>query len=227
MLGNRKITIASLLLFCGIISFTLPHAAAQTAGPTTAPSTQPEFPAVETVVLFRHGEKPATGLGQLTPQGLNRALALSVLLPQKFGNPDYLFAPDPAQQNSDQGHPYYYIRPLATIEMTAIRLGMPVQTPCGYKEIDKLNDELTKPEYAHAMIFVSWEHTYGQKAAAALFAKFGGDASKVPMWPSADFDSLYVITIHRTAENAATATFDHQQEDLNGQSKEMPVPAGK
>ena len=50
---------------------------------------------METVVILRHGEKPEGGLGQLAPQGFNRALALSVVLPQKFGKPDYLFAPDP------------------------------------------------------------------------------------------------------------------------------------
>ena len=33
----------------------------------------------QTIVFLRHGEKPASGLGQLTCQGLNRSLAL--LLP--------------------------------------------------------------------------------------------------------------------------------------------------
>jgi len=36
--------------------------------------------AEETIVFFRHGEKPSAGLGQLTCQGLNRALALPDVL---------------------------------------------------------------------------------------------------------------------------------------------------
>jgi hypothetical protein len=84
---------------------------------------------------MRHGEKPAEGLGQLDCQGLNRALALPHVLKRKFGIPDYIFAPDPRQLVLDHGNLYYYIRPLATIEATAIRLGKPVNTRFGYKQI--------------------------------------------------------------------------------------------
>src|ERR1039458_9660443 len=63
----------------------------------SAASTQPATTAeadgsgtgTETIVFLRHGEKPPHGLGQLTPQGLNRAIALSTLLPAKYGKPDY------------------------------------------------------------------------------------------------------------------------------------------
>ena len=182
---------------------------------------------VETVVFLRHGEKPADGRGQLTPQGFNRALALAEVLPRMFGKPDYLFAPDPREKVWDYGQLYCYIRPLATIEPTAIRLNMPVQTPCGYRDIEELNEELCKPQYARATVFVAWEHGYEQRAAATLFKKFGGDASKVPAWPGPDFDSLYVIKIHRSPDHPATATFAHEHEGLNGQSTTMPAPAGK
>src|SRR5450631_116113 len=40
-----------------------------------------------TLVMFRHGEKPALGLGQLSCQGLNRALALPDVLVSQFGTP--------------------------------------------------------------------------------------------------------------------------------------------
>lgn len=33
-----------------------------------------------TIVIIRHGEKPSAGLGQLSCQGLNRALALPQVL---------------------------------------------------------------------------------------------------------------------------------------------------
>jgi hypothetical protein len=58
---------------------------------------------VETIVFLRHGEKPPGGLGQLTCQGLNRALALPPVLISKFGKADYIFAPDPAGKVTEGG----------------------------------------------------------------------------------------------------------------------------
>src|SRR4051812_47167493 len=80
-----------------------------------------EAHAQQTIVFFRHGEKPSGGYGQLTCQGLNRALALpSVLLP-KYGKPDFLYAPNPNVKIPDSAGEFYYDRPLATIEPLAIR----------------------------------------------------------------------------------------------------------
>ena len=81
--------------------------------------------AVETILLVRHGEKPDKGLGQLDCQGLNRALALPPIIAKTFGRPSAIFAPDPSQQMEDDGVSYDYVRPLATIEPTAIFLGCP------------------------------------------------------------------------------------------------------
>jgi hypothetical protein len=223
-------------IVCVAVAFAGSYGFAQDVAPsgaapvkTLAPATQPASngAAVETVVILRHGEKPAEGLGQLTPQGFNRALALSVVLPEKFGRPDYLFAPDPHEKVSDRGGLFNYIRPLATIEPTAIRLGMPVQTPCGFKDIEELNDELGRPQYEHAMIFVAWEHVYAEKAAAALIKKYGGDPAQVPYWKGTDYDSLYVVKIRRTPGEPPAATFTLEHEGLDGQSTAMPVAAPK
>src|SRR6187549_3189632 len=85
-----------------------------------------EARADQTIVFFRHGEKPSGGYGQLTCQGLNRALALPPVLSAKYGRPHCMYAPNPAVTVSDPAGTFYYVRPLATIEPTAIRLGMPV-----------------------------------------------------------------------------------------------------
>ncbi len=90
-----------------------------------------EVAATQTIVLLRHGEKPALGLGQLNCQGLNRALAIPAVIAKQFGKPDSIFAPDPAQAISENGQSYY-VRPLATIEPTAIAFGLPVDTSIGY-----------------------------------------------------------------------------------------------
>jgi hypothetical protein len=219
--------IIGLTVLCGLLVGAGP-AAQPATGPTTAPvPDQAAIGEVETIVIFRHGEKPAGDLGQLTPQGLNRAIALSTVLPQKFGRPDFLFAPDPGEKVGSAGGGYNYVRPLATIEPTAIKLGMPVKTPWGFTQIDQLDDELTKPDYASATVFVAWEHVYAQKAAVALLKMYGGDASAVPAWPGRDYDSLYIIKITRTPGGVPSAVFIHDHEGLDGQSKEMPKPAGQ
>jgi rhodanese-related sulfurtransferase len=137
--------------------FSLAQTDKGTTSSTLQATTEPAAYAItsdgtESIVFLRHGEKPKHGLGQLTPQGLNRSLALASLLPKKIGKPDYIFAPDPIEKVDGGGAGnYFYVRPLATIEPTAIALEMPWQTPFGERQIDKLNDELTKSKYSRSL----------------------------------------------------------------------------
>lgn len=151
----------------------------------------------ETIVVLRHGEKPANGLGQLSCKGLNRALALPDLLIGRYGKPDAIYVPNPSDQVKDQGELYSYVRPLATMEPTAIRAGIPVNAQIGYKQIDELQKELTQPAYANSRIFIAWEHGYLHEFAVRLLRSYGDDASSVPPWPAADFDSMYVFQLTR------------------------------
>jgi hypothetical protein len=91
-----------------------------------APGLAAEAPTTETIVIIRHAEKPADDLGQLNCQGLNRALALPTVIQKKFGRPNVIFAPNPSEQVTEDGEKYDYVRPLATIEPTAISFGLPV-----------------------------------------------------------------------------------------------------
>ncbi|MDR3792665.1 MAG: hypothetical protein P4L03_04705 [Terracidiphilus sp.] len=170
----------------------------------------------ETIVVFRHGEKPEKGLGQLTCRGLNRALALPSVLLSKFGKPDYLFAPDPAVQVHDGLFGVYsYVRPLATIEPTAIRLGMPVNAQIGYPQIDRLQAELTSGKYSSSTVFVAWEHYYEERFARNIVQSFGGDPSQVPSWSNSEYDMIYVIRITRS-EGRASVSFAVDHEGLDG-----------
>src|SRR3982750_3979900 len=108
----------------------------------------------QTIVFFRHGEKPSGGYGQLTCQGLNRALALPSALLPKHGTPAFLYAPNPAGKRSDPAGTFYYVRPLATIEPTAIRAGLSVSTKANYNDIATLESLLINPNKANATIFV-------------------------------------------------------------------------
>src|SRR5438874_8261542 len=97
-----------------------------------------EARAEQTIVFLRHGEKPSGGYGQLTCQGFNRSLALPAVLLAKYGRPNILYAPNPAVKIPDPAGSFYYIRPLATLEPLAVRLGMDVRTKYGYSDIASL-----------------------------------------------------------------------------------------
>ncbi|MGG6893330.1 MULTISPECIES: hypothetical protein [Rhizobium] len=177
-----------------------------------------------TIVFMRHGEKPETGLGQLSCQGLNRALALPSVLAKLFGKPAAIFAPNPSKRKKDSGVSYDYIRPLATIEPTAIALGMPVDTSFGYDDIDDLKAELKKPGYAGKLVLVAWEHKKIVDLARELMSDNGGDEKAVPKWNGEDFDSLYVLRIGGSKAGPG-ATFEKMAEGLDGRPETCPTPA--
>ncbi len=176
--------------------------------------------ASQTIVFFRHGEKPSGGLGQLTCQGLNRALALPSVLLSRYGKPDFLYAPNPNVKMTDPAGSFYYVRPLATIEPTAIRAGKSVNTHYGYNEIASLQSLLVTPAKADTTIFVAWEHQYLVKVVQSIMAKYGAGTS-VPAWTSGDYDSLYVVEIDYVG-STASARFHREWQGLNGQSASCP-----
>jgi hypothetical protein len=176
--------------------------------------------AEETIVFFRHGEKPSAGLGQLTCQGLNRALALPDVLLAKFGTPDYLYAPNPATKIADPAGSFFYVRPLATIEPVAIRTGRSVNTNYGYTDITGLRSILVKSSKANATIFVAWEHAYLVKIVQSLMNAYGGGQT-VPAWTTGDYDSLYVVRL-TYSNGAVDAQFERDREGLNGQPTACP-----
>lgn len=184
-----------------------------------------ETGAKETIVAIRHGEKPPGGLGQLTCQGLNRALALPPVL-ARYGRPDAIYAPDPAQVVSDRGKiEYSYVRPLITIEPTAIGLGMPVNAQIGLLDIAKLQAAVTARVYANARIFIAWEHLKLNDFAKQLLTSYGDDPSAVPDWPNSDYDRIYIFTITQDGSKPKLA-FKIEHEGLDGKlSDACPGPA--
>lgn len=166
-----------------------------------------------TIVIIRHGEKPAHGLGQLSCQGFNRALALPQVLLSRYGTPVAIYATNPAIKKMDKGVPYAYIRPLATIEPLAIRVGLPVNLDWGMSEIVPLSEQLIA--LADGTVIVAWEHHLAEKLAKIILSEFGEKLESVPEWGDADFDSIYVIRINRTEQGKPRAIFSHEQQNLN------------
>ncbi|SMG38241.1 histidine phosphatase family protein [Paraburkholderia susongensis] len=200
-----------------------PAAHAATATPATATTARADEN-IETLVFVRHGEKPTQGYGQLDCQGLNRALALPAVIAAKFGKPDAIYAPDPGQQKKDSGHSYYYVRPLATIEPTAIQFQMPVQTPYGFAQIDQLGSTLVDPANRGKLIVIAWEHKLIEKLSRQMLSAHGGNAADVPKWRSEDFDSIYIVRLDWQS-GTPRASFKHDREGLDGRATDCPCAA--
>ena len=207
----------SLALVLGLAA--LRPAAAQE--PTPVPPTT-----VETIVFIRHGEKPDQDEGQLNCQGLNRALALPDLLNAKFGRPDFIFAPLPTKRKGREGT-FSYVRPLATIEPTAIRAGLPVETRFAFDDIGGLQSELCEKSYRQATVFVAWEHNKLDELVKRLVSAFGGNEKDVPNWPADDFDSIFVLRLHDEPEGRKSISFEHDHQGLDGLSRDCPTAKGK
>jgi hypothetical protein len=170
------------------------------------------------LVMVRHAEKPAAGLGQLSCQGLNRALALPGVLIPAYGKPAAIYAPNPGVPKDDEGTPFNYVRPLATIEPTAIRLGLPVNTAWAWNDIADLQAELLAPAHEGQTLYVAWEHHELEQLARAILKKRGGDPSTVPTWRSSDFDTIYVLTL----QTSGGAALKVEKEGLDGKSSSCP-----
>ncbi|MFY9939021.1 MAG: hypothetical protein WAK33_19215 [Silvibacterium sp.] len=168
--------------------------------------------AQETIVAIRHAEKPASSLGQLTCKGLNRALALPKVLIPRYGKPDRIYAPDPGTRIGQQGNmKYSYVRPLMTIEPTAIQLEMPVNALIGFKNVGKLQRQLTAPENANSVIYIAWEHAWLNEFAKRMLTSYGKDPSAVPDWPNEEYDRIYVFHIKDVnGKKELTFTIDHE-----------------
>ena len=206
----------------------MPATAANTPPAAVTPGPIAVEAKTETIVFVRHGEKPTDDEGQLTIQGLNRALALPDVLIHKFGRGDFVFAPATTKKPATHHHAAYsYVRPLMTIEPTAIRLGLPVETKFAFDEIAGLQNELCTPAYQRATIFVAWEHHLLDEMVKHLVSDFGGTATDVPEWPDEDFDSIFIVRLRTDTQGRRSVSFEHDLEGLDGQSSTFPAAAAK
>lgn len=180
--------------------------------------------AVQTLICLRHGEKPPKGLGQLSCKGLNRALALPKVLLAKYGAPQFLFASNPSQKINEYGSDYFYVRPLATIEPTAIQCGLPVNSQFGFLQIKELEQELQKDVYQRATVYIVWEHVFLETFVRDMVKTHGGDSTQVPPWPESDYDTIFVIKITRNQHRESVA-FATDREGLNSLSNDCLQPA--
>lgn len=174
---------------------------------------------IQTLVFLRHAEKPGEGLGQLNCQGLNRALDLATLLPEKFGAADYVFAANPSREveEGSNDNAYSYIRPLMTISPSAIKLGLPVNIDFGANDTGDLADELLQDKYRNATIYTAWSHGYLPELINTVAGKALGEKRTITDdWNGDDFDSLYVLTLTWHDGKASLLSRNYKQGLNNG-----------
>jgi hypothetical protein len=157
---------------------------------------------------------------------LNRALALPSVIANSFGRPEAIFAPNPSLPKEDAGKLYDYVRPLATIEPTAIRFGLPVDVSVGFDDREGLQAALEahRASDRDVLLLVAWEHRQIAPIARALLAAHGAGVetiNDVKDWESNDYDSIYIVTIRHRGETT-NATFNHGYQGLNGQPTACP-----
>ncbi|WP_322844143.1 histidine phosphatase family protein [Pseudomonas sp. B33.4] len=173
----------------------------------------------QTLVFLRHAEKPEGGLGQLNCQGLNRAIDLSTLLPEKFGKADYVFAANPTR-NVEEGeldNSYSYIRPLMTISPAAIKLGLPVNIEFSANDTSDLARELLEDKYHNSTIYTAWSHGYLPELINKVAGKALGEKQSITEdWAGNDFDSLYVLTLTWHNGKASLQSHSYKQGLDNG-----------
>jgi hypothetical protein len=141
-------------------------------------------------------------------------LALPKVLIGRYGKPDRVYAPDPGTRVGRLGNlSYSYVRPLMTIEPTAIQLELPVNALIGFKNVGHLQKEVLAQENANSVIYLAWEHAYLNEFAKKMLKSHGEDPAKVPDWPNEDYDRIYVFRIKSVGEKKEL-TFSVEQQGL-------------
>ena len=113
----------------------------------------------------------------------------------------------------DAAGSFHYVRPLATLEPTAIRLGLPVNVQYGYNDVAGIAAELTAAKYGSSTVFIAWEHQYLVTIVQELMNRYNSGVT-VPAWTFGDYDSLYVVRLTNTG-GTITAQFTQEHEGLN------------
>jgi hypothetical protein len=218
--GSATIAMAATIEVGLAVSSHVAGALATASFDSTMVAAAPVTTATETIVFMRHGEKPAAGLGQLNCQGLQRAMMLPTVLKSAYGIPQSIYAPNPETMIPDAAGLFYYIRPLATIEPTAVGMGLPINTQFGYNDINSLQAALVGGSSVTSTVFVAWEHVMLATLVQNIMNAYGGGVA-VPAWPADDFDSLYVVRLTNVG-GVITAQFQHDFEGLNNLSTVCP-----
>jgi hypothetical protein len=166
------------------------------------------------VLLLRHGHKSGeAGNYNLSPQGLERAIALASLLPRCFGRPNQIrtFYLDP--ESSKNARSYQTAVPLAV----ATGVNISIDQASRENSFRSGRHILTDPAFDGHRLVLFWEHRRLPELAAGL-----GWPSMAPIRDD-DFDQLIAL---RYRPGAARPEVSHYSQTrlLAGQSRCEPLP---
>lgn len=131
------------------------------------------------ILLLRHAEKPEDAHDdRLSPRGQERAAALAIYLPHKFGRPDYIFA----TRDTEESH-----RPRLTVTPLSLATGLPIDATFkneDYADLAKL--VLSGQLGRNVTTIICWHHG----TMPELTKQLGAD--KVPdHWGDEVFDRVW------------------------------------
>jgi len=158
------------------------------------------------VLLVRHGHKtPGGSTYNLSPEGLQRALALAALIPACFGKPDQIHAFGLDLATNKNARSYQTAVPLAVA--TGITIQIDAESTARSREIGE--QILNSRANSGANIVMFWEHRHLPELAAGL-----GWPS---MRPIADdnFDQLFLLDYNGSARPPRVSVYS-QQDLLQG-----------
>ncbi|WP_250318606.1 histidine phosphatase family protein [Rosenbergiella gaditana] len=147
--------------------------------------------AERTFVFFRHAEKQMNFSGQLSCQGLNRALRLPEVLVPRYGKPDALYASAPIEEKEGSS-----IRAIATLMPIAIQTSESIGLQFHANDTYALVSRLLASDN-HQVTYIAWEHDHLVEAVKELVATTGGDASQIPSISAFDYDSIYLVKVDK------------------------------
>jgi hypothetical protein len=152
------------------------------------------------VVLIRHGEKN-DATGNLSCQGLHRAMMLPAVLNAKFARPTAIFAPS-LNDHKETGH----ARMFQTITPFAVQDSIAIDTKYAVAKDSAVANAIMKKK---GVVVVCWEHGNIPAIAKAL-----GVQTPNLKWGNNDFDSIWIVTYSKDKNGNWVATLSTDKEGL-------------
>ena len=162
--------------------------------------------AERTFVFFRHAEKQMNFSGQLSCQGLNRALRLPGVLVPRYGKPDVLYASAPIEEKEGSS-----VRAVATMMPLAIQVSESIGLQFHARDTHALVSRLLASDN-HQVTYIAWEHDHLVDAVKELVASTGGESAQIPSISPFDYDSIYLVKLNKDRH---FKSFTLEKEGLN------------
>ncbi len=138
------------------------------------------------IILFRHAEKPVTGIhlsakGKLRAKKLAHFLSTDPVIISK-GEPDFIFAAGQRDHESS-------VRSIETVQPLADKLDLKINDAFLKDDIEDLQKHIARSsKYKNKVVVISWQHEWLPFLAYELGATEAPDE-----WDDEDYDSIWIM----------------------------------